>query len=410
MIDVSFTRRWALPLLTLTLLLSGCGQGDQDKDGKHRPTTEAMMGGGMKVEVIHPVVRNVPITTTAAGSLSSSHSINITPQISGLLNAVEARSGEQVEKGQILFRIDPATYQADLTSAQAKLKGDVAQQHYAEEQVRQLKPLVAKDYVTRQTFDQAVATAQAARAQVAQDQAAIRTAKLNLSYTVIRAPIDGRLGEVSLQAGNLVQANSTSLVTLRAIDPLWVNFTLPQSILPKLQHIWPGLGVNNQPGPSLEILSEDASNTLGKGHLSFADNTVSDTSGTIKLQGVVQNPNGRLWPGQFVTVRLTTGTIDNGMVIPAAAVQIGNDNNYVYVVRDGKVAMQAIHQKLTVGTEAVLASDELTSKSQVIFPVPSRLRPDMPVTVKSKTKDASDNSKATEKAGKPQHHTEAGSS
>lgn len=409
MIDVSSTRRWALPLLSISLLLSGCGQGNQDTDGKQHPPAKAMMGGGMKVEVIHPDVRNVPITTTAAGSLSSSHTINIAPQVTGLLNAVEARSGEQVRKGQILFRIDPASYRADLTSAEAKLKGDIAQQRYAEEQVRQLKPLVAKDYVTRQTFDQAVATAQAARAQVAQDQASIRTARLNLSYTVIRAPIDGRLGEVSLQAGNLVQANSTTLVTLRAIDPLWVNFTLPQSILPKLQRIWPGLGVNNQPGPALEILSEDASTKLGKGHLSFADNTVSDTSGTIKLQGVVQNPDGRLWPGQFVTVRLTTGTIDNGVVIPAAAVQIGNDNNYVYVVRDGKVAMQTIHQKLTVGTQAVLASDGLTPKSQVIFPVPSRLRPGMPVTVKAKEPSAQSRIPPTGSTQKHRHSEASGS-
>jgi len=379
-------RRRLLPALALigaALALTGCG-GDDDKRGMGGP---GGFGGGMSVHVIHPTIRDVPVTTTAVGSMASSHSITITPQVGGLLSKVEVTSGQQVKAGQVLFRIDPQSFRAALDSAKAKLKGDLAQERYATEQARQLKPLVAKDYVTRKTYDQAVASAQAATAQVAQDRAAIDTARLNLSHTVIRAPIDGRLGEINLQAGNLVQANSTSLVTLRATDPLWVNFTLPQSVLPQLRAAWPGLGSRhadsrtNASGPALTLLSEDAGTTLGKGHLSFADNTVSDSSGTIKLQGVVANPDGKLWPGQFVTVRLQLGDIPKAVVLPAAAVQLGNDGNFVYLVTDGKVKMQPVTQRLSLGTDAALVPGALPANAKVIFPVPARIGPGMPVKI-----------------------------
>lgn len=398
-------------LLGLTLGLGACGQGKQGEEGgRHHSGGRHVFGGTMSVHVIHPQIEDVPITTTVSGNMSSSHSIKVTPQVSGLLSKVDAVSGQQVKAGQVLFRIDPAPFKAALASAEAKLKGDLAQQSYTKGQVQQLKPLVAKDYVTRQTYDQAVASAQSAIAQVAQDRAGIETAKLNLSYTVIRAPIDGRLGEVNLQAGNLVQANSTALVTLRAIDPLWVNFSLPQSVLPQLRAGWPDMGTHdpagrpNSNGPALTIKSEDAGTTLGKGHLSFADNTVSDSSGSIKLQGVVDNPDGKLWPGQFVTVELELGKIPRAVVLPAAAIQLGNDGTFVYRVADGKVKSEPVTQRLSFGTRAALPPGSLPANAEIIFPVPSRLRPGMAVKIQQSHQRHIAEQEGGVKGSHPHHH------
>ena len=211
------------------LALSGCqNQTATDKSGeKEKAKTEKPISGmpGMmttKVSVITPSVRTVPITMTAAGTLASPNAVTLTPQVSGTIQVVHAKSGQQVEKGDLLFSLDAQPFETALRSARAKLEGDRAQARYAAQQVKQLKPLVEKEYVTRQSYDQSVATALAANAQIAQDEAAIQTAEINLAYTKIRAPITGRLGEISLQPGNLVVANSTALTTLvsnRGLSP-----------------------------------------------------------------------------------------------------------------------------------------------------------------------------------------------
>ncbi|MGD9499759.1 MAG: efflux RND transporter periplasmic adaptor subunit, partial [Halothiobacillus sp.] len=231
------------------LALGGCqNQTATDKSAeKEKAKTEKPASGmpGMmitKVSVITPSVRTVPITMTAAGTLASPNAVTLTPQVSGTIDAVHVQSGQQVEKGDLLFSLDAQPFETALLSARAKLEGDRAQARYAAQQVQQLKPLVEKEYVTRQSYEQAVATAMAANALIAQDEAAIQTAQINLAYTKIRAPITGRLGEISLQPGNLVVANNTALSTLVSNRELLVNFSLPQSVLQTLRKEWPGLG------------------------------------------------------------------------------------------------------------------------------------------------------------------------
>lgn len=397
MIRRSF-RRTALMALALAniLLLTACGSSSPSStnpEKKHespngKPPEGAgkrfaqMMGGPLKVSVIHPKTETVPITMTAAGTLASPNAVTMTPQVSGTIESVHVRSGQQVTKGDLLFTLDDQPFRSALRSAQAKRVGDAAQLRYAEQQVSQLTPLVKKEYVTRQSFDQAVATANAASAQIAQDDAAIETAKINLAYTKIRAPIDGRLGEISLQPGNLVVANNTALTTLVSNRVLLVNFSLPQSVLEPLRAEWPGFGQSSHSAaeaPEVVVLDEHATKEIGQGVLSFVDNSISTSTGTIRLQGTIDNTQGRLWPGQFVTAQLTLGRIPNAQLVPAAAVQLSDQGAYVYVLENGKAEMKTVKPARTEGTQAVLPADSLPADAQIIYPLPSRIAPGIPV-------------------------------
>ncbi|WP_455385899.1 efflux RND transporter periplasmic adaptor subunit [Acidihalobacter prosperus] len=354
-----------LPLLAV--LLAACGQQNGRQQGRG--------GQELAVQTVRPATETVPVTATAAGTMSSPHSVTIVSQVTARLDKVWVHSGQTVDKGQLLFTLDAASYRAALTEAEAKLKGDEAQARYSAGQVESLKPLVAKDYVTRQTYDQAVATAQADRAQVAQDRAALETARLNLAYTTLRAPIAGRLGVIGLQAGNMVQANSTNLVTLKQMSPLLVNFALPQSMLSQVLGL-PKSGDNG----SLQVMHEDTGEVIGNGHLTAVDNGVSSSTGTISLQGEVGNADGRLWPGQFVTVRLQLGALKNALVVPAGAVQPGQDGSFVYLVRNGKAVVQPVTVALTSADKAVIGKG-VKSGDEVIYPLPARIRPNAPVKV-----------------------------
>lgn len=393
--------RW-LPIAAVlsVLVLSGCqSQTQTDKSGEKEKAKTQMPTSGMrgmmitKVTVITPTTRSVAITMTAAGTLASPNAVTLTPQVSGTIQAVHVQSGQQVEKGDLLFSLDAQPFETALRSARAKLEGDRAQARYAAQQVKQLQPLVEKEYVTRQSYDQAVATAMAANALIAQDEAAIQTAEINLAYTNIRAPITGRLGEISLQPGNLVVANNTALTTLVSNRQLLVNFSLPQSVLNPLQSEWPELGhtlpaEKSAPSPPVDVLDEHADHVLGHGHLSFIDNSISAGTGTIRLQGLIDNRSGNLWPGQFVTARLKLGEIPNAQIVPAAAVQIGDQGMFVYLYKNGKVEMQPVTPAQNTTSEAALTAGSLPADAQVIYPLPSRIAPGMPVELESNRKKA----------------------
>lgn len=394
-----------LPVFAVLSLfvLSGCqnqtatdNSGEKEKAKTEKPTSGMRGMMTTKVSVITPSIRTEPITMTAAGTLASPNAVTLTPQVSGTIQAVHVQSGQQVEKGDLLFSLDAQPFETALRSARAKLDGDRAQARYAAQQVKQLKPLVEKEYVTRQSYDQSVATAMAANAQIAQDEAAIQTAEINLAYTKIRAPITGRLGEISLQPGNLVVANNTALTTLVSNRQLLVNFSLPQSVLNALRTEWPGLGhttpgEKSVPPPTVEVLDEHADHVLGQGHLSFIDNSISAGTGTIRLQGLIDNLSGNLWPGQFVTARLTLGEIPNAQIVPAAAVQIGDQGMFVYLYKNGKVEMQSVTPARNTTSEAALPADSLPAGAKVIYPLPARIAPGMPVELEGGSKkDAKD--------------------
>lgn len=326
-------------------------------------------GGAIPVEFVRALPQTVPVTVTAAGRMSSPHSVTITAQVTGRLKKAWVASGQAVRRGQLLFTLDSASYRAALAQARAKLRGDEAQVRYSVGQVRALAPLVAKDYVTRQTYDQAVATAQADRALVAQDRAAVETARLNLSYTMLHAPISGRLGVISLQPGNAVQADTTALVTLKQMSPLLVDFSLPQALLPRLRGL-----ANEDRVSDLVVSHEDDGKVLASGRLTAVDNGVNTNTGTVSLQGRVDNPDEVLWPGEFVTVRLTLDRLHDALVLPAGAVQPGQRGSFVYVVKDGKAQLRNVTVRLVSEGKAVIDAG-LKPREEVIYPIPARMHP-----------------------------------
>lgn len=353
---------WGLPLIAL--VLAGCGQREGRRQGP-------MAGMAVPVQVSQVTTRDMPVTATSVGTVQSLHTVTVRPQITGMLSAVAVHSGQTVKAGEILFRVDSAPFSAALKQAEAKLRGDRAQQKYTADQVAALRPLVAKDYVTRQSFEQAQATASAAAALVEQDRYALETARIQLAYTTIRSPIAGRLGAVDIKAGNVVQANTSTLVTINQMNPVEVNFSVPQSQLPATRVALAETPVDDNVALFRE---DDQGKPLGMGRLSFVDNTVDAGTGTVALRALANNPENRLWPGQFVVVRLTLSTLQHAKVVPARSIQQGQRGPFVYVVRHDHAEMQPV--KLAFITDDLAVVDTgLAVGDAVVDPIPARMRP-----------------------------------
>lgn len=357
----------ALPLTVL--LVAGCGH---EKGTGH----ESRAGRVMPVEVIKVITRDMPVTITSVGTVASPHTVTVSPQVTGMLSTVMVHSGQTVKAGQVLFHIDPLPFYTALREAEAKLAGDRAQQVYTATQLASLRPLVAKDYVTRQSFEQARAAAVAAAAQVEQDRYAVESARIALAYTTIHAPISGRLGAVEVKSGNVVQASNTALVTINQMDPMDIDFSVPQSTLSSTRRALLQRQVDN-----VAIYREaDQGRPLGKGRLDFVDNNVAATTGTVALKARAENPQETLWPGQFVVVRLTLRTMHHARVVPAGCVQQGQQGPFVYVVRNRHALVRKVALAFIEDHLAVIRSG-LQPGEMVVDPVPARMRPDSPVKI-----------------------------
>ena len=343
-----------LTLAALSLLLSGC----QTKAKHEMPP--------LQVSLVNASTRPMTHYEGFLGTVTPLQTATLVPQTSGLLQSVQFTEGSMVEKGQTLFTIDPAQMQASLAQAQAKLVADQATARYNRNIVEQDRPLAEKDFITQQSFDQAVSQAQAATAQVQADQAALRQARLNLSYTRMVAPISGRIGLAQVKAGNLVIANQTQLATVNQIAPITVNFSIPQGLLSAAR--WA-----QQQAIPLPINDEKAGTVLAQGKLTFIDNSVSLGTATIGLQATVPNTDLGLWPGQYVQVQMPVQQLAQATVLPVGAVQQGSSGPFVYVVQDGKAVDKSVQVLWESGTDAVVQG--VDKSIRVIFPLPARLYP-----------------------------------
>lgn len=285
--------------------------------------------------------RDVPIYLDGLGTVQAFFSVTVKPMIDGPLLAVNFSEGQEVHKGDLLAQIDPRTYQAALDQAVAKKAQDEALLANARlDQVRYQK-LVASNYTSAQQADTAKSLVAQYEAQVRQDQAQIDTARTNLSYATIVAPIDGRTGIRQVDAGNIVHASDTAgLVVITQLQPISVVFTLPQQSLPAVAK------AIAQGTPKVLAYNQGASGTtaglLDTGTLAVLDNQVDSTTGTIKLKATFPNPERKLWPGGFVGVRLQVDTAHAAVVVPPAAVQRGPRGPYVFVIDGDTVKRQAI--------------------------------------------------------------------
>lgn len=289
--------------------------------------------GPALVEVATATTRTVPVYLNALGTVVAYRTVTVQPMITGPLQAVLFHQGQTVAAGQMLARIDPAPYRAALDQAEAKLAQDQAALDNAELQARQYAALVRQNYTSKQQAAAAEATAAEDRAQVRQDRATIETDRINLGYTRITAPIAGRTGILNVNAGNIVgPSTSGGIVTINTIQPVAVQFSLPQQDLPAIQ-----AALAAGPVPLLATAGGDPATApvLDRGTLWVLDNTVAASTGTLTLKGRFPNPKLALWPGAYVNVRVRVRVIPDALTVPPVALQQGPDGSFVYLVKPG---------------------------------------------------------------------------
>jgi membrane fusion protein, multidrug efflux system len=272
---------------------------------------------------------DVPVFLSGIGSVQGYNTVTIKPRVDGQIVNVAFEEGQEVKAGAPLIQIDPRPFQAALDQMSAQKEKDEAQLAGAQADLARYAQLVPSGYQTRQSYDQQRAQVGQLQAAIKADEAQIENARLNLGYTDIRAPISGRLGMRLVDIGNMVRAtDSTGLVTISQLKPIFVNFTLPQEHLHKIHE--------KQAGGALNVLAYGSDNKtqVGEGKLTVIDNAIDQPTGTIKLKATFANADERLWPGEFVNVRLILQTRRGVPTVPAQTVQDGPNGQYAYVIAD----------------------------------------------------------------------------
>lgn len=282
--------------------------------------------------------QNVPVYLQGIGTVQAYNMVTVKTRVDGQIVKVFFKEGQEVKEGDPLFEIDPRPYQDALEQAQAAKQKDEAQLAGAKLDLERYSKLLGTGYQTRQSYDQQTALVNQLTAAIKGDQAQIDNAALNLSYADIRSPIDGRLGARLVDKGNLVHANdNTALVTITELKPIFVSFTLPQDTLDEVRQ-------QQQREPLVvRAYSSDGNTLLSEGKLTLIDNSIDQTTGTIHLKARFDNQDERLWPGEFVSLRVILMTRPNVATVPAQTVQEGPDGNYAYVIKpDNTVERRAV--------------------------------------------------------------------
>lgn len=334
--------------------------------------------GDGPVPVIAALTRqaDVPVYLDGVGTTKALNTVTVRPQVDGRLISINFDEGQQVERGYVLARIDPVTYQAAYDQAVAKKAQDQAQLANARIDLDRYTRLMASNSIARQQLDTQTATVSQFEALVNLDQAAIDNAKAVLDYTTIRAPIDGRTGIRLVDAGNLVRAaDSTGIVVITQLQPVSVLFTLPQQQLGEVNRAFAKAPLQ------VEVFGPDNKTAIEKGVLKVVDNQVDQTTGTIKLKAEFPNGDMQLWPGQFVNVRMLIDTLRQVVVAPTAAVQRGPNGTFVFVVQpDSAVAVRLVTVAQQDEIQTVVARG-LQSDERVVTTGFARLTAGTKVTV-----------------------------
>ncbi|HEY5298336.1 MAG TPA: efflux RND transporter periplasmic adaptor subunit [Verrucomicrobiae bacterium] len=300
-----------------SILAGGCA--------KKKPAAPA----GVPVTVAKAFATNVPVQIDPPpfGHVTVYSTVAVHSQIGGILQQVHFQEGSEVKSNALLFTIDPRPSQAALAQARANLERDAGQLEFQKGNYSRDQKLLADKIISQNQLDTDKASLDAATGTVAADQAAITNAQLNLQFCEIRAPFDGVAGSLEIHEGNIVKAPDDTLVTINQIHPIYAGFAVPEQYLPEIQR---------QMGKGKLKVSATFQNMEGppaQGELTFVDNSVDETTGTIQLKATFPNENDALWPGQFVEVTLTLSELTNAVVVPSQAVQTGQDKQYVYVVK-----------------------------------------------------------------------------
>ncbi len=302
------------------------------------------------VTVARVVEKEMPLEVTAVGTVEAYSTVAVRAQVTGEMKAVNFRQGDDVEAGQVLFMLDRRPLEAALNQAEANLQRDTAQLANAKVIAQRMEDLVERGVGTREQRDTARTTAAALEAVVGANTAAVENARVQLQYATIRAPISGRTGALMVNAGNLVRANDqTPLVVINQVSPIYVSFGIPEALLTSLRQFMAQRELEvlatppNEPGPP------------ARGRITFVDNQVDQTTGTIRIKATFPNGDHSLWPGQFVNVVIHMATDPRAIVVPSVSVQAGPEGQYVYVVKnDQTVEMRKVVVRRTAGPETIL--------------------------------------------------------
>jgi multidrug efflux system membrane fusion protein len=328
-------RRLARFFLVGLFLLGACSEGPSAEEPKKRERPAA------PVAVAQVLEKDVPVQLSAVGNVEAYATVSVKSRVGGELIAVHFREGQEVKEGDLLFTIDKAPYEVALKEAQARLERDQALARKAQDDVRRNTPLAEKDFVSRQTYDQLKSTAEAADATVKADRAAVENLALQLSYCTIRAPISGRTGSLMIQRGNLIKASdeNKSLVVIHQIRPIYVSFSVPEQYLAQINR-----RMSEGKMPVLAYVSDStAANDPAAGTVSFVNNAVDTSTGTIRLKATFPNDDRRLWPGQIANVELTLGMLPRAVVVPSQTIQNGQSGQYAFVVKpEGTVELRPV--------------------------------------------------------------------
>jgi multidrug efflux system membrane fusion protein len=322
--------------------------------------------------------KDVPLQVHAIGAVEAYSMVAVKTQITGELTGVFFKEGEDVQKGQLIFTLDKRPLEADVRRAEGALARDEAQARNALSEQRRYESLVKAGVVSTQEYDRVEANAAALEAAVRADKGALENAKVQLVYASIYSPINGRTGNLLVHQGNMIKANDVpSLVNINQVEPIYVTFTVPQQYLADVKQY-----SRNGSLPVQAMIPGDARGAI-IGKLSFIDNTVDSSTGTIKLKGVFANSDRRLWPGQFVDAYLTLKTQSNALVIPSQAIQNGQQGTFVYVIKDDNT----VEARLVTTIEAqqagqLIVQKGLTAGERIVTDGQLRLVPGSKVQIK----------------------------
>jgi RND family efflux transporter MFP subunit len=334
------------------------------------------------VRVVTVAAKDVPRYVSGIGSVLSLHSVVVRPQIDGVLTKLLVKEGQLVKTGDLLATIDDRSIRASLDQARAQLGESQAQLQVALVNLKRYKLLSVDDGVSKQTYDQQQALVNQLKATAQGNQASIDAAQVQLSYTQIRSPVTGRVGIRTVDEGNFLRMTDTQgLFTVTQIDPIAVEFSLPQQMLPTLQ----GLIGDPQRAQVKAYIGADTDgetgNLLGEGHLTLIDNQINANTGTIRAKAEFNNPGQKLWPGLLVTVKIQTALSKDALVVPPTVVQRGLDQHFVYRVNGDKVETVQVQMVYQGSGQDIISGvkpgDILVSDGQ------SRLKPGSTVQVLS---------------------------
>lgn len=354
--------------LPLAGLLAACNK-EQPQGPPPKPAVPVTVGQAS--------AQSVPLQVRVVGNVVARATVEIRARVGGQLAQVHFQEGQEVRKGAPLFTIDQVPYQIALRQAEARLQKNQALALTAREKERRYQTLTGAGLISRQDYDLIKAEAESLEAGVAADRAAVEDSRLQLTWSRITSPLDGRTGSLMAHAGDLIAANgSQPLLVIHQIEPIDVSFTVPERDLSRIRT---ALAAGKLP---VSVLLPGEENQPETGELTFVDNAVDTNTGTIRLKASFANSSRRLWPGQFVTVLITLASFDNATVVPAAAVQTGQKGTFVFVARaDGSAELRPVKTGITANDVTVI-SDGVKPGETVVTDGHLRLYPDAKLDIK----------------------------